>query len=172
MHAAYATFHSLVCALPTIIKIHCRRRRQSHTHPAAPDTIATFHMARSAFDPTWQSDPTACCCAGLDANAALVVTQCISRLCTSGDHLVIASIHQPRAAIWDLFNRVVLLSEGYTLYCGPTADVRPLPHLSSFASSTGLLQHSSWGGLVCDCSPELLLCNFTLAYIRQQLLHS
>ena len=60
-----------------------------------------------------------------------MVTQCISRLCTSGDHLVIASIHQPRAAIWDLFNRVVLLSEGYTLYCGPTADVRALPNHSA-----------------------------------------
>ena len=87
------------------------------------------------------------CCAGLDANAALVVTQCISRLCTSGDHLVIASIHQPRAAIWDLFNRVVLLSEGYTLYCGPTADVRPLLHHSALHHTPKQPQHSSWGGL-------------------------
>ena len=79
-------------------------------------------------------------CAGLDANAALVVTQCISRLCTSGDHLVIASIHQPRAAIWDLFNRVVLLSEGYTLYCGPTADVRPLLRLWALHCLVELLQ--------------------------------
>ena len=77
-----------------------------------------------------------------------MVTQCISRLCTSGDHLVIASIHQPRAAIWDLFNRVVLLSEGYTLYCGPTADVRPLLYI--WACIAQLIY----------CSAELLLCNF------------
>ena len=63
---------------------------------------------------------------GLDSNAALVVTQCISRLCTNGDHIVTASIHQPRAAIWELFNCVALLSEGHTLYCGPTSEVQAL----------------------------------------------
>ena len=103
------------------------------------------HMTELAFNPI----SSTAVCAGLDANAALVVTQCISRLCTSGDHLVIASIHQPRAAIWDLFNRVVLLSEGYTLYCGPTADVRPTALPLGFAQPTwaAAAQQLGWAGV-------------------------
>lgn len=60
---------------------------------------------------------------GLDANAALVVMECMSRL-ASQQRIVISSIHQPRAAIWDLFTKVEVLSEGRMLYFGGTDKVR------------------------------------------------
>lgn len=60
---------------------------------------------------------------GLDANAALVVMECMSRL-ASQQRIVISSIHQPRAAIWDLFTKVQVLSEGRMLYFGGTDKVR------------------------------------------------
>ena len=34
-------------------------------------------------------------------------------------HTIIASIHQPRPAIFDRFNKVVVLSEGHQIYMGP-----------------------------------------------------
>ncbi|BDA40680.1 ABC transporter G family member 22 [Coccomyxa sp. Obi] len=59
---------------------------------------------------------------GLDANAALVVMQCMYRL-AGQQRIVISSIHQPRASIWDLFTKVQVLSEGRMLYFGPTCQV-------------------------------------------------
>lgn len=38
-------------------------------------------------------------------------------------HAVIASIHQPRPAIFERFNKVVLLSEGYQVYLGAPAQI-------------------------------------------------
>lgn len=61
-------------------------------------------------------------CAGLDSNAALVVMECMKRLAQQ-QRIVISSIHQPRAAIWDLFTKVQVLSEGRMLYFGPTDQV-------------------------------------------------
>ena len=37
-------------------------------------------------------------------------------------HTIIASIHQPRADIFNHFNKVVILSEGYQLYGGPPSQ--------------------------------------------------
>lgn len=63
-------------------------------------------------------------CAGLDSNAALVVMECMKRLAQQ-QRIVISSIHQPRAAIWDLFTKVQVLSEGRMLYFGPTDQACP-----------------------------------------------
>ena len=57
--------------------------------------------------------------AGLDTSSALTVMQCIRSLADEG-RIVLSSIHQPRARIWELFDSVVVLAEGRTLYCGPT----------------------------------------------------
>lgn len=61
---------------------------------------------------------------GLDSNAALVVMECMKRL-AGQSRIVLSSIHQPRAAIWELFTKVQVLSEGRMLYFGPTAQVCP-----------------------------------------------
>ena len=44
-------------------------------------------------------------CTGLDSFAALNVMEHMHELATLG-HTVIASIHQPRSAIWDMFDKV------------------------------------------------------------------
>ena len=38
---------------------------------------------------------------------------------------VLATIHQPSYEIFKLFDRVILLSEGYTIYNGPPEQVKP-----------------------------------------------
>ena len=63
---------------------------------------------------------------GLDSNAALIVMECMGALAAQ-QRIVVASIHQPRAAIWELFDKAQVLSEGHMLYFGPTDKVPPLP---------------------------------------------
>ncbi|KAK9820747.1 hypothetical protein WJX74_009839 [Apatococcus lobatus] len=60
---------------------------------------------------------------GLDSYAALQVMQYLKKL-ADADHTVVLTIHQPEAAIWNLIDDLILLSEGYTLYYGPTELVR------------------------------------------------
>ncbi|CAK0769316.1 hypothetical protein CVIRNUC_003654 [Coccomyxa viridis] len=48
---------------------------------------------------------------GLDTSSALTVMQCIRSLADEG-RIVLSSIHQPRARIWELFDSVVVLAEG------------------------------------------------------------
>jgi len=55
---------------------------------------------------------------GLDAHSAFQVVQILKTLAARGRTVVI-SIHAPRSEIWDLFDRVILLSRGATLYSGP-----------------------------------------------------
>ena len=55
--------------------------------------------------------------AGLDSFAALNVADHLALLANMG-HTVIASIHQPRPAIFDRFNKVVVLSEGHQVFLG------------------------------------------------------
>jgi ABC-type multidrug transport system ATPase subunit len=59
---------------------------------------------------------------GLDSHAALVVMEHLRGLCAEG-RTVICSIHQPRQAIWDMFDVVEVLSEGRLMYFGPKALV-------------------------------------------------
>jgi len=37
---------------------------------------------------------------------------------------VLTTIHQPQSLIFHLFDRVILLSEGYTIYNGPPSGVK------------------------------------------------
>ena len=70
---------------------------------------------------------------GLDSYAALQVMQYLKRL-ADANHTIILTIHQPEAAVWKLIDDLVLLSEGYTLYYGPTERVRLDLTLSSICS--------------------------------------
>jgi len=58
---------------------------------------------------------------GLDANTAHSVILLLHRLARRGMTIVL-SIHQPRYSIYRLFDRLMLLSEGETIYHGPTGD--------------------------------------------------
>ncbi|UJR23946.1 hypothetical protein I4U23_026914 [Adineta vaga] len=52
---------------------------------------------------------------GLDASTAQNVINCLHKLSRQG-HTIIFSIHQPRYSIFKLFDKVLLLSNGHTIY--------------------------------------------------------
>ncbi len=58
-------------------------------------------------------------CAGLDSHAALVLMEYMRKL-TGEQRTVVCSIHQPRQAIWEMFHKVEVLSEGHLMYFGST----------------------------------------------------
>lgn len=58
---------------------------------------------------------------GLDSTSALQVVQTLKGFAQSG-RTVVMTIHQPCSEIWELFDRVVLLSRGSCVYEGGTKD--------------------------------------------------
>ncbi|GAM19751.1 hypothetical protein SAMD00019534_029260 [Acytostelium subglobosum LB1] len=58
---------------------------------------------------------------GLDASTSLSVIKAIRRLANSG-RTIICTIHQPRSNIFDLFDKLLLLAEGSTIYYGFTSS--------------------------------------------------
>lgn len=59
---------------------------------------------------------------GLDAYNAYNVVECLVNLVKTYNRTVIFTIHQPRSNIVALFDRLVLLAQGRTVYSGPFAD--------------------------------------------------
>ncbi len=55
---------------------------------------------------------------GLDSFAALSVVGSVRRMAAQAGLVVLASIHQPSARIWALFDRITLLASGCLLYHG------------------------------------------------------
>lgn len=47
-----------------------------------------------------------CCPTGLDSFAALTVMRYLGSMAVDAGHVIIASIHQPRSAIWAMFDSV------------------------------------------------------------------
>jgi ABC-type multidrug transport system ATPase subunit len=74
---------------------------------------------------------------GLDSFQALSVMESMKELALNG-RLVISVIHQPRSAIFCMFDRLLLLSEGCTMYSGVASEA-----VNYFASATS-------GGFVCQ----------------------
>jgi len=60
---------------------------------------------------------------GLDSQSALSIVRFLRRLTQSGT-AIICTIHQPSAAVFNLFDRLLLLHHGRTIYCGPTQNLR------------------------------------------------
>jgi ABC-type multidrug transport system ATPase subunit len=65
---------------------------------------------------------------GLDAHSAFQIVETLKTLAKRG-RTVIISIHAPRSEIWNLFDQVILLSKGTTLYSGPAS--RAVSHFKS-----------------------------------------
>ena len=61
---------------------------------------------------------------GLDSSTALKIVQLLKRQARRG-MTVLATIHQPSSDLFMLFDRVILLSEGHTVYNGPPRMVKP-----------------------------------------------
>lgn len=60
---------------------------------------------------------------GLDANNANNVVECLVRLAKSYNRTLVLSIHQPRSNIFQLFDKLVLLSNGEMVYSGDAIRV-------------------------------------------------
>lgn len=82
-----------------------------------------IHQPRIVF----LDEPTS----GLDSFQAMHVMETLKNLAKQG-HTVIVTIHQPRSSIYQLFDQVMLMSEGRAVYCGPTGGP-----CSSFFTSAG-----------------------------------
>ena len=81
-------------------------------------TVACSLVARPSL--LFLDEPTT----GLDSFAALNIMDHMSRL-AAGGLTVVATIHQPRAAIWAMFHKVLVLSEGRQLFFGPPDGAAP-----------------------------------------------
>lgn len=60
---------------------------------------------------------------GLDANNANNVIECLVRLANHYNKTLVLSIHQPRSSIFQLFDKLVLLSNGKMVYSGDAHKV-------------------------------------------------
>lgn len=56
---------------------------------------------------------------GLDAYNAGVVMECLRKLTKQGRRTVVVTIHQPRSNIFKMFDSLMLLGGGHTVYFGP-----------------------------------------------------
>ncbi|MCO5592549.1 hypothetical protein L7F22_046552 [Adiantum nelumboides] len=80
-------------------------------------TIAIHILTRPPL--LFLDEPTS----GLDSAAAFHIINRLRRL-ASGGRTVIASIHQPSSDVFELFSSLYLLSNGRTVYFGPTSEAQ------------------------------------------------
>ncbi|EKG12826.1 ABC transporter-like protein [Macrophomina phaseolina MS6] len=59
---------------------------------------------------------------GLDSAASYEVISFVRNIAKENNLLIIASIHQPSTATFDLFDKLLLLSQGKTVYNGPVTE--------------------------------------------------
>ncbi|OOF99538.1 hypothetical protein ASPCADRAFT_203315 [Aspergillus carbonarius ITEM 5010] len=60
---------------------------------------------------------------GLDSSASFEVINYVKKLAVANNLIIVASIHQPSTATFQLFDKLLLLSGGKTCYFGAVADV-------------------------------------------------
>ncbi|KIY99385.1 hypothetical protein MNEG_8579, partial [Monoraphidium neglectum] len=89
---------------------------------------------------------------GLDSFAALTVMGFMKRMARDNGHIVIASIHQPRSAIWSMFDTVTLLSCGRLMYTGICDG------LVEFFHTIGFDYDANLHGVVSDWALDLVAC--------------
>eukprot|EP00884_Botryococcus_braunii_P000584 jgi/Botrbrau1/10526/Bobra.7_1s0007.1 len=111
-------------------------------------SIACGIVAQPAI--IYADEPTS----GLDSHAALVVMEHLRGLCAEG-RTVICSIHQPRQAIWDMFDVVEVLSQGRLMYFGPKARA-----LQWFTTNLGFSYNPQQNGSQADWLLDLVSVNF------------
>lgn len=91
---------------------------------------------------------------GLDSFAALTVMGHLKRMARDNGHVVIASIHQPRSAIWSMFDRVTLLASGRLMYHGLRDNM--VPWFATQGYSYDPTQH----GVASDWALDLVAIGF------------
>ncbi|KAJ2699964.1 hypothetical protein FB645_005146 [Coemansia sp. IMI 203386] len=59
---------------------------------------------------------------GLDSNSSEMVVELVKKISVEQNTATIMTIHQPNARIFNLFDKVILLSQGRLVYFGPTSE--------------------------------------------------
>lgn len=72
---------------------------------------------------------------GLDSTTAQRILTTVKRL-ASGGRTVVTTIHQPSSRLYHMFDKVILLSEGYPIYYGPASAA--LDYFSSIGFATSM----------------------------------
>ncbi|XP_057963780.1 ABC transporter G family member 14 [Malania oleifera] len=72
---------------------------------------------------------------GLDSTTAQRIMTTVKRL-AGGGRTVVTTIHQPSSRLYHMFDKIVLLSEGSPVYCGPAATA--MEYFSSIGFSTSI----------------------------------
>lgn len=87
---------------------------------------------------------------GLDANNAFLMIQNLSNLCKNLNKTILCTIHQPRPEVFDLFDTILLLSNGETVYNGPAKQMKEYfescgfvskKHIADFAIDVAIGKH-------------------------------
>ncbi|KAJ1653518.1 hypothetical protein IWQ61_006374 [Dispira simplex] len=76
---------------------------------------------------------------GLDSNSAMHVCEVVRDICRQRQIGILMTIHQPSAKLLDLFDKIILLCKGQTVYYGPTQEA--LPYFASIGYHCG--QHEN-----------------------------
>ena len=85
---------------------------------------------------------------GLDSSTAVRIMRLMRQQAERG-MTILATIHQPSSELFMLFDRVIVLSEGYTIYNGPPQDVKSyfeayglqMPKYSNPADKLSIIAH-------------------------------
>jgi ABC-type multidrug transport system ATPase subunit len=135
-HLSAARKEALVAALVSQLGL----ARVSHTRVGGAKVrgISGGERKRLAIACELLASPSLLFCdeptSGLDAFSSLSVMQSLKALASRG-HTVVASIHQPRGSIWELFDDLVVLAEGgQPLYSGPACEA--VAHFERAAGAT------------------------------------
>ncbi|KAJ1735266.1 (ABC) transporter [Coemansia biformis] len=92
---------------------------------------------------------------GLDAYSAYTVMLTLSQLARRYGRTIVCTIHQPRADIFGMFDRLIVLAAGQMCYSGPALDIteyfksigHPVPEGYNVADfSVDLVQHATVAG--------------------------
>jgi len=103
---------------------------------------------------------------GLDAVSADRVMRCLNYLCRKSEMTIIASIHQPKSSIFDLFDNVhVLMKGGHVVFSGRKNAV--LPYFNSIGFPIPKLENPA--DFMIDVISGLVNCKQNQAFVAEDL---
>lgn len=89
------------------------------------------------------------------------VAACMGRAALALDQVVVASLHQPRAGVWQLVDRLTLLAGGRLVFTGVREHLQPW-----LSDGLGYEYRPGTHGLVCDWALDLVATGFDKPEVR------
>ncbi len=69
---------------------------------------------------------------GLDSATTFLITKCLSNFCQIREGTLLVALLQPAPETYNLFDDVMLLSQGQIVFHGPREEVRPRYWLAAY----------------------------------------